>query len=64
MKVFLQKELGLETDEITIEKKTEEGKKKDHHSKIFKLPAALRSVKQKQEAEIMGGSNVYKQILQ
>ena len=45
MKVFLQEKLGLETDEIIIERATwdrkeRRKKKKDHHSKIFELQAA------------------------
>ena len=36
------------------------GKKKDHACKIFTLERAWESVKQKQGAEIMGGSNLHK----
>ena len=45
LEVFLQENLGLETDEISIEgthwiSKKEGETKMDHHRKIFKLQAA------------------------
>ena len=47
--------------ESTYDQKERREKKKEHHSKIFKLQPAWENAKQIQEAEIMGGSNLYKQ---
>ena len=68
-KVFLQKNLVLETEDITIEKAHEIGEKEEGKiriivAKFLKLQTARESVKQIQGAEIMGGSNLRKRKLQ
>ena len=68
-KFFCKKNLVLETEDITIEKAHEIGEKEAGKiriiiAKFLKLQTARESVKQIQEAEIMGGSNLRKRRLQ
>ena len=69
VKVFLQEKLGLETDEITIERShrignKKEGKRRTIIAKFLNYKQCEKVVKKMQGAEIMGGSNLYKRRLQ